>query len=317
MASVTEIFGSRNGARRGVSGVVAPRRFDVVVDVDNDDPITVLAENGVQSGQPYAWGDFLAFAQNFTVEAQRTRRMFRVSVEYTTPIAFTPLKSAFPDWIVQFRGVSFPEHINIEPEALTARIPPRVIGAIQYIEDPDGDFISNGVRLRSLGEESRLKEGFDVEIPMVALILRRQLTSFTFAAGISLPFYTKKANSIAWHGIPARLAYFDDVIVDERFGVPADAARTRSNQESVFYDLQLSFLIRATEWTPVPSHHFHEDPETGKEHVVNTLEVGSSGEPVRVVDPIVKYATVDFSRIFSLIENLLIQGPSPIPTRAP
>ncbi len=315
MASVTEIFGSRNGARRGVSGIVAPRRFDVVVDVDNDDPITVLAENGIQSGQPYAWGDFLAFAQNFTVEEQRTRRLFRVAVEYTTPIAFTPLKSAFPDWTVQFRGTSFPEHINREPEQLTASIGRRVIGQVQYVEDDDGNFESNGKRLRSLGEDSRAKQGFDVEIPMVALILRRQLTSFTFAAGISLPFYTKKANSVAWHGIPARLAYFDDVIVDERFGVPANAATTPSNAESVFYDLQLSFLIRATEWTPVQKEHYHFDPETGESHPVFSRE--SDGTRPHVQEPIVKYATVDFDRIFSLIENLLIQGPSPIPTRGP
>lgn len=314
MATVTEIFGSRNGARRGVSGVSAPRRFDVITDADNDDPITVLAENGIQSGQPYAWGGFLAFAQDFTVEEQRTRRLFRVNVNYTTPIAFTPLKSAFPDWIVQFRGVSFPEHINIEPEALTLSIPPRVIGAIQYIEDSEGEFISNGVKLRSLGEKSRIKEGFDVETPMVALILRRQLTSFTFAAGISLPFYTKKANSIAWHGIPARRAYCDDIIVDERFGVPANAAVQPSNQESVFYDVQLSFLIRATEWTPVPRHHFYTDPETGKEHVVNTLEMDSNGQPVHVVEPIVKYATVDFHNIFNILERFILTA-GPIATR--
>ncbi len=315
MASVTEIFGSRNGARRGVNGVVAPRRFDVVVDVDNDDPITVLAENGVQSGQPYAWGDFLAFAQDATVEEQRTRRLFRVRVDYTTPIAFTPLKSAFPDWIVQFRGVSFPEHINFEPEQLTASIGRRVIGAPQYVEDDQGDFLSNGKKLKSLGEASRAREGFDVEIPMVALILRRQLTTFTFGAGISLPFYTKKANSVAWQGIPARHAYFDDVIVDERFGVPANAATTPSNQESVFYDLQLSFLIRATQWTPVQFNHFHTDSETGEQHIVRKQE--TDGTTVNVVEPIVKYSTVDFSRIFGLIENLLITGPSPIPIPVP
>jgi hypothetical protein len=304
MASVTEVFGSRNGARRGVSGIVAPRRFDVITDNANDDPLTVLAETGgIQAGQPYAWTDFLAFAQDATVEEQRTHKLFRVRVDYTTPIAFTPLKSAFPDWIVQFRGVSFPERIFKEPEKLDERTPRRVLGPFDYKPDDNGQFNAGGIKVAR--QTYRIREGRDIEVPMAALILNRQVTTFTFNAGIALPFYTKKCNSVAWHGVSARHGYFDGLTVDERFGVPANAAATPSNQESVFYDIQLSFLIRATPWTPEEILSAYTDPESGREFEVTD----ENGE--LVTESLVRYSTVDFHDIFNVLERFIRSAPGP------
>jgi hypothetical protein len=299
MASYEEVFKSREGSTRGSSGTRAFRDLRVTIDDVDDDPVETLKELGVTQGTFHPWPKYFAIAEDAQPVERMTRLNWLVRVNYGRPLSFIPIQSSFPDWQVQFRGVSFPERILREPpgQNTSERKP---IGPNIFTESDEGTFFANtSTGFHQLQRsEGRKLVGFDIEVPMTALILRRQITKLDFRTGVSLAFYAKKCNSVLWHGIPGRYAYFDDLIIDERFGVPA-TTQVPSNQESVFYDIQLSILIRPTPWTPQEMVTTWTDPATGEEVAV---EGGGISGPR--VERFRRYEEVDFHEIFNILERL-------------
>ncbi len=264
MSSISEQRGGRDGSRRGINGIFATRLFLVTVDTDNEDPLTVLIENGVSAGKPHVWPDYLAFAQDAILEKQLTKREFLVRVDYGPPVSFVPLKTAFPGWFLSVRSASFPERILKEPPVGG---PQKVIGPPIYYEDSNGPFtaeISTGDVKLNKRPKGRKLVGFDIEVPMVAMDLHRQVTRMPLATIIQLPFWAKRANAFQWHGFPKRHVYFDGAIIDERFGISDSPFASSNESESLFYDVQLSFLIRGSEWTPELMIHTYQDNATGE-----------------------------------------------------